>query len=92
MSVRRNLRLAAKSDHTWLDQPAATSSPIPDHVLLCCFGPELAGSRHHKQLSTALQQAGYRGALAQHLIRVSRLLIRDAGRRYRLKRCDEPAS
>ena len=59
MSVRRNLGLAAKSEHTWLDQPAATSSPIPDHVLLCCFGPELAGSRNHKQLSTALQQAGY---------------------------------
>ena len=69
MDVRRNLRLAAKSDHTWLHQPAATSSPIPDHVLLCCFGPELAGARHHKQLSAALQQAGYRGALAQHLIR-----------------------
>ena len=46
MSVRRNLRLAVKSDHTWMDQPAATSSPIPDHVLLCCFGPELAGARH----------------------------------------------
>lgn len=92
MSVRRNLRLTVKSDHTWLDQPAATSSPIPDHVLLCCFGPELAGSRNHKQLSTALQQAGYRGALAQHLIRVSPLLVRDAGRRYRLKRCDETPS
>ena len=90
MSVRRNLRLAAKSDHTWLDQPAATSSPIPDHVLLCCFGPELAGSRHRRHLCAALQQAGYQGPLAQHLIRVSPLLIGGTGRRYRLKRCDEP--
>ena len=92
MSARRNLRRAAKSDHTWLDQPAATTSPIPDHVLLCCFGPELAGARRHQQLSTALQQAGYRGALAQHLIRLSPLLVREAGRRYRLGPCDEPRS
>ena len=62
---------------------------MPDHVLLCCFGPELAGSRHQKQLSAALQQAGYRGALAQHLIRLSPLLVREAGRRYRLRHCDE---
>jgi hypothetical protein len=89
MSVRRNLRLAAKSDHTWLHQHASPSPPIPDHVLLCCFGPELAGARHHRQLSTALQQAGYRGALAQHLIRLSPLLVREAGRQYHLKRCDE---
>ena len=89
MSVRRNLRLAAKSDHTWMDQTAATSSPIPDHVLLCCFGPELAGSRHRRHLCAALQQAGYQGPLAQHLIRVSPLLIGGTGRRYRLKRCDE---
>ena len=92
MSVRGNLRLAAKSDPTWLDQPAATSSPIPDHVLLCCFGSELAGSRHRRHLCAALQKAGYRGPLAQHLIRVSPLLIGETGRRYRLKRCDEPRS
>ena len=89
MSVRRNLRLEAKLDHTGLDQPAATRSPIPDHVLLCCFGPEFAGARHQKQLCAALQQAGYRGALAQHFIRLSPLLVRGPGRRYRLKRCDE---
>ena len=89
MSVRRNLSLAAKSNNTWLDQPAATESPIPDHVLLCCFGPELAGARHQKQLSAALQQAGYRGALAQHFIHLSPLLVRGPGRHYRLKRCDE---
>ena len=89
MDVRRNLKLAAKSDHTWPYQHAPTSPPIPDHVLLCCFGPELAGTRHHRQLSTALQQADYRGALAQHLIRRSPLLVREAGRHYRLKRCDE---
>ena len=90
MSVRRNLSLAAKSDYTWLDQPAATESPIPDHVLLCCFGPELAGARHQKQLTAALQQAGYRGALAQHFIHLSPLLVRGPGRRYRLKRCETP--
>ena len=92
MDVRRNLRLAVKSDHTWPHQHVPTSPPIPDHVLLCCFGPELAGPRHHKQLSTALQQAGYRGALAQHLIRLSPLLVRESGRHYRLKRCDETPS
>jgi hypothetical protein len=83
------LRLTTKSDDTWPHQDARTSSPIPDHVLLCCFGPELAGARHHKQLSTTLQQASYRGALAQHLIRASPLLVRESGRHYRLKRCDE---
>ena len=36
-----------------------------------------------------LQQAGYRGAPAQHLIRVSPLLVRESGRHYRLKRCNE---
>jgi len=92
MSVRRNLRLTAKSDHTWTDQPAATSSPIPDHVLLGCFGPELAGSRHRRHLCAALQRAGYQGPLAQHLIQVSPLLISGTGRRYRLKRCDETPS
>jgi len=66
MDVRRNLTPAAESDHTWLHQDAPISLPIPDHVLLCCFGPELAGARRQKQLSGALQQAGYRGALAQH--------------------------
>ena len=25
-----------------------TSPPIPDHVLLCCFGPELSRVRHHR--------------------------------------------
>ena len=89
MDVRRNLRLAVESDHTWPHQYVPTSPPIPDHVLLCCFGPELAGARHHRQLSTALQHAGYRGALAQHLTRRSPLLVREAGRHYRLKRCDE---
>lgn len=90
MDVRRNFRLTARSNHTWPHQHAPTIPPIPDHVLLCCFGPELAGARHQKQLSAALQQAGYRGPLAQHLIRRSPLLVRKAGRRYRLKRCDEP--
>ena len=72
--------------------PADRRDQLGDRVLLCCFGPELAGPRHHKQLSTALQQAGYRGALAQHLIRLSPLLVRESGRHYRLKRCDETPS
>jgi hypothetical protein len=92
MDARRNLRLAAESDGGWIHQHVPRSQHIPDHILLCCFGPGLAGARHHRQLSTALQQAGYRGALAQHLIRLSPLLVRESGRRYRLKRCDETPS
>jgi hypothetical protein len=88
MDVRRNSRLAA----TWPHQNAPISPPIPDYVLLCCFGPELEGARHHRHLSAALQRAGYRGALAQHLIRLSPLLVREARRRYRLKRCDPTPS
>jgi hypothetical protein len=89
MDVHRKSKPAARSDHFWLDQLAATGPPIPDHVLLCCFGPELTGTRHHRQLSGALQRVGYGGPLVQHLIRVSPLLVRGAGRCYRLKRCDE---
>ena len=92
MDIRRNSSPAARLDDPWGDQLAPPSSPIPDHVLLCCFGPKLAGALHHRQQSAALQHAGYRGPLAQHLIRLSPLLVRVTGRRYRLKRCDETPS
>ena len=63
---------------------------IDEHVLLGCFGLDLAAVRQKKQLLLALRRAGYPAALAAHLIRDSSLLARHAGHRYRLRRCDEP--
>ena len=61
-----------------------------EHVLLECFGLDLAAVRQTKQLRVALRRAGYPAALAARLIRDSPLLVRQAGHRYRLRRCDEP--
>jgi hypothetical protein len=63
---------------------------VDEHVLLGCFGLDLAAVRQTKQLRFALRRAGYPAALAAHLIRDSPLLARHAGHRYRLRRCDEP--
>jgi hypothetical protein len=60
-----------------------------DHILLCCFGVELAGARHYRRLHRALRRAGYTGCLARHLIRASPLLARDADQLYRLRQHDE---
>jgi hypothetical protein len=62
---------------------------VDEHVLLGCFGLNLAAVRQKKQLRLALRRAGYSAALAAHLIRDSPLLVRHA-HRYRLRRCDEP--
>jgi hypothetical protein len=62
---------------------------VDEHVLLGCFGLDLAAVRQKKQLRLALRRAGYPAALAAHLIRDSPLLARHA-HRYRLRRCDEP--
>jgi hypothetical protein len=62
---------------------------VDEHVLLGCFGVDLAAVRQKKQLRLALRRAGYPAALAAHLIRDSPLLARHAGHRYRLRRCDE---
>jgi hypothetical protein len=63
--------------------------PVDDQVLLGCFGLDVTGVRHRRQLRLALRRAGYPATLAAHLIRDSPLLVRKAGRRYRLRRCDE---
>ena len=63
---------------------------VAEHVLLGCFGLDLAAVLQKKQLRLALRRAGYPAALAAHLIRDSPLLTRQAGHRYRLRRCDEP--
>lgn len=63
--------------------------PVDDQVLLGCFGLDVAAVRHRRQLRLALRRAGYPAALAGHLIRNSPLLVRQAGHRYRLRRCDE---
>jgi hypothetical protein len=62
---------------------------VEEHVLLGCFGLDLAAVRPKKQLRLALRRAGYPAALAAQLIRDSPLLVREAGRAYRLRRCDE---
>jgi hypothetical protein len=62
---------------------------VEEHVLLGCFGLDLAAVRQRKQLRLALRRAGYPAALAAQLIRDSPLLVREAGRGYRLRRCDE---
>ena len=62
---------------------------VEEHVLLGCFGLDLAAVRQWKQLRLALRRAGYPAALAAQLIRHSPLLVREAGRGYRLWRCDE---
>ena len=70
-------------------QVAESGVSLDEHVLLGCFGVDLTGVRHKKQLRLALRRAGYPAALAAQLIRDSPLLLREAGRAYRLKRCDE---
>ena len=62
---------------------------VDEHVLLGCFGVDLAAVRQRKHLRLALRRAGYPAALAAHLVRDSPLLARQAGHRYRLRRCDE---
>jgi hypothetical protein len=63
---------------------------VDEHILLGCFGLDLAAVRQKKQLRLALRRVGYSAALAAHLIRDSPLLARHADHRYRLRRCDEP--
>jgi hypothetical protein len=65
---------------------------VEEHVLLGCFGLDLAAVRQKKQLRLALRRAGYPAALAAQLIRDSPLLVREAGRGYRLRRCDPQCS
>jgi len=55
-----------------------------DLPLLSCFAPDFRDTRHRRQLHVALRRAGYSGAAAHHLIRVSPLLVRDDSRHYRL--------
>jgi hypothetical protein len=62
---------------------------VDEHVLLGCFGLDLAAVRQKKQLRLALRRAGYPAALAAQLIRDSPLLIRQASHGYRLRRWDE---
>ncbi len=59
--------------------------PTSDHVLLCCFGPQLSGERTDRQLRHALCEAGFSAPLARHLIRVSPLLRRTSRGRHRLR-------
>jgi len=72
-----------------VDEVADSMFPVDEHVLLGCFGRDLAAIRHQTQLRLALRRAGYPAALAAQLIRDSPLLVREAGRGYRLRRCDE---
>ena len=62
---------------------------VDEHVLLGCFGLDLAAVLQKKQLRLALRRAGYPAALAAQLIRDSPLLIRQTSQGYRLRRCDE---
>jgi len=62
---------------------------VDEHVLLGCFGLDLAAVRQEQQLRLALRRAGYPAALAAQLIRDSPLLIRQASHGYRLRRWDE---
>ena len=62
---------------------------VDEHVLLGCFGLDLAAVRQEKQLRLALRRTGYPAALAAQLIRDSPLLIRQASHGYRLRRWDE---
>jgi hypothetical protein len=75
-----------------VDEVADSMFPVDEHVLLGCFGRDLAGVRHQTQLRLALRRAGYPAALAAQLIRHSPLLVREAGRGYRLRRCDPQCS
>ena len=70
-------------------QVAQSGVCIDEHVLLGCFGLNLAAVRQRKQLRLALRHAGYPAALTTQLIRDSPLLVRQADG-YRLRRCDEP--
>jgi hypothetical protein len=69
MDLRRNLRLAAKSDHTWPHQHTPTSRPIPDHVLLCCFGPELLDHRRAQSVGRGSWWRASDGALTTRISR-----------------------
>ncbi len=77
------------SNRDSLAQLAAAGPSVYDYVILCCFGPELAATRHQSQLRRALQRAGYRAQLARHLIRTSPVLVRESGYNYRLRCCYE---
>ena len=72
-----------------LHQLADSGPPFCDHILLCCFGPNLAQTQPRGLLHAVLRHAGYPGSLARHLIRTSPLLAREPGRRDRLKHRDE---
>ena len=63
--------------------------PVDEQVLLGCFDLDLEAIRQRRQLRLAMRRAGYPATLAAHLIRDSPLLVRQAGHRYRLRRCDE---
>jgi hypothetical protein len=72
-----------------VQQVAESGVSVDEHVLLGCFGLDLAAVRQRKQLCQALRRAGYPAALTTKLIRNSPLLVRQADHRYRLRRCDE---
>lgn len=73
-----------------LHQHVGLPFPTSDAILLCCFGPDVGGTRTHAQLHTALLSAGYVGPQARHLIRTSPLLRRLPGSRYQLRRLQLP--
>ncbi len=85
MSIRRGLRPPSGTRSVSLQQLAERPVPECDQILLCCFGLDLATTRDGKQLRLALNQAGYRSALARHLVRDSPLLVREPGYRFRLR-------
>ena len=72
-----------------LQKAVESQVSVDEHVLLGCFGVDLAAVRQKKQLRLALRRARSPAALAAHLVRGSPLLARQAGHRYRLRRCDE---
>ena len=84
MMTNRYVRMAMP-----VQQVAESGVSVDEHVLLGCFGLDLAAVRQRKQLRLALRRAGYPAALTTELIRDSPLLVRQADHGYRLRRSNE---
>ena len=59
--------------------------PTPDHILLCCFGADLAYQRTYRELRHVLIQAGFAGPVVRHLISASPVVRRVAKGYYRIR-------
>ena len=74
-------RVPEETLRPYLEQPF----PSSDLVLLCSFDSDLDTECTARQLHRELLTAGFRGALARHLIRVSPVLRRTSTGYYRIQ-------